>query len=76
MTQALVNAPVRLARPPSVEVSTGDTAELGRAAGLEGSRLCQAEGGRETQPHITAVSGGSGPGGETQRSRIFADIPS
>lgn len=49
--------------------------ELGRAPGLEGSRPRRAEGSGETQPHISAVRGGSVPGGETQRSRIQTLLP-
>lgn len=47
MTQALVNAPLQLARPPSAEVSAGDTAELGRAlAWREAASARRRAGGR------------------------------
>lgn len=56
MTQALLNAPLRLARPPSAGVSAEDGAELGWGREAGGKLLCQAEGGQETLSHTSLQS--------------------
>lgn len=56
MTQAFVNTPLWLARPPCTGVSTDDKGELGWGA-WPGGKLALAGGGqaRDTKSHITAV---------------------
>lgn len=66
MTQAVVNAPLQLVRPPFVGVSAGIVQELGWALGLGWGMPAARQRAGESQPHTTAGRGGSGPGGERE----------